>query len=333
MIHTSFVLSLIIPTYNEAESLPSFLSSVAGALHGIPHQIIIVDDDSPDGTWKIARGLEAKYPGLRVIRRKTKRGLSSAVADGFSAAKGDVLAVMDADGQHDPAVLPLLLRDIRDDGADVAIASRYIAGGSTGAWQRNRRLLSRWGTTMARLLAPPGVTDPLSGFFAMRAGLYQSVARHIRPSGFKILLEILARAPRATRIAERPLAFRPRAAGISKLNVSVQIAFAWQMARLGGRRWIGFCMFLLACGVVAALIIPRVQALAPLYLNAEIRRHVEVGLKAYADEEGLPVSSVLLRHIRHDVMEIEERLYRRGTDQVRCVALPYDFSPPRPCAS
>lgn len=328
------MLSLIIPTYNEAEALPMFVASVAAVLCDKDWEMIVVDDDSPDGTWNIAEGLREKYPMLRVIRRQGKRGLSSAVTDGFAAAMGNVLAVMDADGQHDPSVLPKLAVAVGD-GATAAIASRYAPGGSTGEWAEHRRILSRLGTQMARMVAPYGVTDPLSGFFAVDAAAYKRVAGHIRPEGFKILLEILAALPRNARIAEEPLQFRPRTAGASKLSVGVQTAFVRQLLRLLQRaygRAMSFWLFIGICVLITALLIPRAWALSPLYTQADVRRQAEAAIRSFADDEGLPLSEVLVQRVTFESVEIIERHYRRGTDERHCRVLRYDLSPPRPCA-
>src|SRR3990167_11135087 len=152
------MLSLILPTYNEALNLPELLPKIRSVLSQVPHEIIIVDDDSPDHTWKVAQELAEKLGDVHVIRRIGRRGLSSAVIEGFLAAKGDVLAVMDADGQHDLTLIPKLFVAVRS-GSNVAIGSRYIEGGSVGSWDERRYRLSRIATNLAKRLCKVEVND------------------------------------------------------------------------------------------------------------------------------------------------------------------------------
>lgn len=233
-VYHAFVLSLVLPTYNEAANLPILLERLSQA--GLSaYEVIVVDDDSPDHTWETAQRLTASYPQLRVIRRIGRRGLASAVTEGFAIAGGDVLAVMDSDLQHDPSVLTELHAAI-ERGADIAVASRYREGGSVGDWVKGRRFLSKASTAVSRWLSPPGITDPLSGFFAVRSSSYNAVAHRIRPAGFKILLEILAALPRTAHTAEVPLHFLQRHHGESKLSARVGMAFILQVLRLSARR-------------------------------------------------------------------------------------------------
>ena len=153
---------------------PALLHSIEVALQDISHELIIVDDDSPDGTWRVAEGLSELYPTLRVLRRRGKKGLSSAVIDGFDMAKGDYLIVMDADGQHDPLLLRSLV-DALQKGSDLVIGSRYVAGGSVGEWVTDRRIISRIGTFIALGVSRVRVSDPLGGFFGLQHHLYQPI--------------------------------------------------------------------------------------------------------------------------------------------------------------
>ena len=203
------MLSLVLPTYNEAANITALIDNIDGVLQSVPHEIIVVDDDSPDGTWKVAEGLTRKHPALRVLRRVGRKGLSSAVTEGFDMARGNVLAVMDADGQHDAMLLHTMLASLKS-GAELSIGSRYVAGGSVGDWVTDRRIISSAGTIVAKALSRVRVSDPLGGFFALRKELYVSVRPSLRPTGFKILLEILANVPSSTRISEIPLVFRMR---------------------------------------------------------------------------------------------------------------------------
>lgn len=218
------MLSLILPTYNEAKNLPELLPSLKKVLEFIPHEIIIVDDDSPDGTWRIAHELSEEADDIHVIRRIGRRGLSSAVVEGFLAAKGDVLAVMDADGQHDLLLLPKLFHTVQS-GVNIAIGSRYVAGGSVGEWDEQRYALSRIATKLARRLCKVDVQDPMSGFFAIDRETFENALPNLNPKGFKILLDFLVHVPKETVAKELPFRFGQRLHGESKLSRRVQIEF------------------------------------------------------------------------------------------------------------
>ncbi len=218
------MLTLVLPTYNETESLPIVLPEIASALKGHDFEVIIVDDDSPDGTAAFARSLIVQYPWLRVVERIGRRGLSSAVIEGWLAGRGNVLAVADADGQHDLSILPQLVQAV-EQGAAVAIGSRYTEGGSTGTWGGSRLALSKMATTLTGLLCPSPVTDPMSGFFAVSRQAFDAVVHTLRPKGFKLLMEVLVHLPKEARLAERPYTFRERRAGTSKMSLRVEVEF------------------------------------------------------------------------------------------------------------
>ena len=224
--------SLVLPTYNEAANIEHMvhLLEAAFADAGLADfEILIVDDDSPDGSGAIADTLAENSRGrVRSLRRKGERGLGTAVVAGWKAASGEILAAMDADGQHPPDLVPRLLAAL-DRGADLAVASRYISGSNIPRWNLLRRLGSRLATTLVRLALPPGaanVRDPLSGCFALRRELIQGV--ELKPLGFKILLEVLMRAP-VTRIEEVEYVFAARAEGKSKLSARVALLDAFQL--------------------------------------------------------------------------------------------------------
>jgi len=218
------MLSLVLPTYNEAANLPELLPHIERALRDLEFEIIIVDDDSPDGTWQVALRIAAEKPHIHVIRRIDRRGLSSAIIDGFLASKGDTLAVMDADGQHDISLVHNL-HDAVQNGADIAIGSRYTEGGSIGAWDERRHALSRVATRMAKHLCRVSVQDPMSGFFAIRRTTFERALPSLNPKGFKVLLDILVHAPKGTTVRELPFVFGQRLHGESKLSRRVQIEF------------------------------------------------------------------------------------------------------------
>ncbi len=218
------MLSLVLPTFNEAENIPVLVPKVLEVLKGREAEIIVVDDNSPDRTWDVARQIGLTHSQVRVIRRIDRRGLSSAVIEGFLAATGDVLMVMDADGQHDLHLLPKLA-DAITQGSDVAIGSRYISGGSVGEWDERRYALSRMATNLAKKLCRVRVADPMSGFFALNRKTFEAALSNLNPKGFKILLDLLVHAPAGTTATEIPFTFSKRLHGESKLSKRVQLEF------------------------------------------------------------------------------------------------------------
>lgn len=218
------MISLILPTFNEAENIPVLVPKVLEVLKGQEAEIIVVDDNSPDRTWEVTRELSRKHPQLRVIRRIDRHGLSSAVIEGFLAASGDVLMVMDADGQHDLHLLPALADAVKK-GSDIAIGSRYMEGGSVGEWDERRFALSRLATSLAKKLCKVRVADPMSGFFALNRKTFEAALPHLNPKGFKILLDLLVHAPNGTSATEIPFTFSKRMHGESKLSRRVQLEF------------------------------------------------------------------------------------------------------------
>jgi dolichol-phosphate mannosyltransferase len=201
--------TVIVPTWNEAENVEPLARRIHAALPDA--EILFVDDASTDGTPDRVRAM-AEFLPVRLIERRGERGLSTAVLRGIAEASADLCVVMDADLSHPPEALPALVEAV-ERGADVAVGSRYVPGGSIDEWPRLRRMTSRAGTWLARPLT--SVQDPLAGFFALRRSLLRGV--ELRPRGFKILLEILARAP-VRRTAEIPIRFQDREAGLSKFG-------------------------------------------------------------------------------------------------------------------
>jgi dolichol-phosphate mannosyltransferase len=227
-------LSLAIPTYNESKNVEELLRNLTALLEsrlGDAYEIIIVDDDSPDGTWQLAQRLMSRYPRLRVMRRQRERGLSTAVIRGWQVATGDVFAVIDADLQHPPEVI-LQLWDKVEAGAEMAVASRNVEGGGVSDWRVARRILSR-GAQLIGLAVLPSVvgrvTDPMSGYFMVQRGVIEGI--ELSPLGYKILVEILGRA-RPVRISEVPYIFRERARGESKVTWRVNRDYLRHLVRL-----------------------------------------------------------------------------------------------------
>lgn len=310
------MLSLVLPTYNEAANITSLIDVLDVVLHELPHEIIVVDDDSPDGTWKVVEHVSKKYPTVRVLRRVGRRGLSSAVVEGFDMARGDMLAVMDADGQHDASLLLTLVASLKN-GADIALGSRYMAGGSVGDWVTDRRIISKTGTALALSLSRVRVTDPLGGFFALKASFYKKVRPFLKPTGFKILLEILSYLPPETKVAEIPLIFRMRLHGRSKLSMKVHLDFVVQVLRLAfGKIFSGSCVF---CGAVfvaiTMLLIPLLASkawdLRLLVLHPELRLRTAAALKSALDKEGWIFSDVTIERVTEDSLTLLHREHRR----------------------
>jgi dolichol-phosphate mannosyltransferase len=223
-------LSVISPTLNEAGNISRLVEELERALVGIDYEILIVDDNSADLTWSVAQEIGLTHPRVRTLRRMQDPGLSVAVIDGFSAADGDVVACIDADLQHDPAILAKMLNELAQ-GADVVVGSRHVAGGSTGEWCRSRRFESWMATKTAQLLLGFRLKDPMSGYFLVRRQDFSKIKRNLDGQGFKILLEVLANLPDA-KIREVPYTFRPRTQGQSKLSSRVILEYVHQVWRL-----------------------------------------------------------------------------------------------------
>ncbi|MCF7844342.1 MAG: glycosyltransferase family 2 protein, partial [Kiritimatiellales bacterium] len=200
------------------------LPKLEAVLKDISYEIIIVDDDSPDKTWQIALDLSQNKDNVHVIRRIDRRGLSSAVIEGFLSAKGDIFAVMDSDGQHDMELLPALYKAAKEN-RGIAIGSRYIEGGSVGDWDERRHFLSKTATKMALHLCSVKVKDPMSGFFALDRSVFDTVRESLNPKGFKILLDLLVHVPKEAQATELPYKFGLRQLGESKLSWKVQVEF------------------------------------------------------------------------------------------------------------
>jgi dolichol-phosphate mannosyltransferase len=212
--------SLILPTYNEAESVPKCVEAVCRVLEGREFEIIVADDDSPDRTWEVAEQLG--NPRVRALRRISNRGLSPAVVEGFETAKGDLLGVMDADMQHDESILPLMIDALEIN--EFVIGSRAVPGGSYGDWSRLRRFTSWGAAIMARVILGVKIQDPMAGFFALRRETFDRAKPRLSPKGFKIMLELFCLA-KPDPWTELPYTFRTRQEGESKLSAGVMTEY------------------------------------------------------------------------------------------------------------
>ena len=222
-------ISVIVPTYNEAENIKRLIPIIDSVLKDYDYEIVVVDDNSPDETAEVAKKLAEQYPVIVLVREK-KKGLASAILHGFMNANGDVLGVIDADLQHPPELLSEMAKKI-EDGYDIAIASRYVERGCIEGWSFHRSLISK----VAILLAKPltNVKDPMSGCFLLKREVIEGV--NFNPTGYKLLLEILVKG-NYQKVAEVPYRFRNRKFGQSKLGSSEILRYIRLLLHLYGYR-------------------------------------------------------------------------------------------------
>jgi dolichol-phosphate mannosyltransferase len=220
--------SIIIPTYNEKENMPMLLSRIFGVFekNGLNGEVVVVDDNSPDGTAEEVCRLE-KTCDVKVVRRSGKMGLSSAVIEGLKIADGEIVGVMDADLSHPPEVIPEMIRPIAEKRADITVASRYVEGGKVENWPIRRRFISRGAGLIARPIT--GLKDPLSGFFFFRKSLLSG--KMLNPTGYKIALEVIVKSG-TKKIVEIPYTFSDRKFGKSKLGLRQDIQYLIHLSRL-----------------------------------------------------------------------------------------------------
>jgi dolichol-phosphate mannosyltransferase len=224
--------ALVIPTLNEAENLPTLFDRIRQAMSQVemPYEVIVVDDDSRDGTDDVVQKFAETDPRIRLLVRRGQRGLAGAVIHGWQHTDADLLGVIDADLQHPPELLPSLIAAMNQ-GNDLAVASRYANGNGTNGWNAARYAVSRLGTLVSMPLQRPGirVKDPLSGYFVVRRECIEGL--NLQPTGFKILLEILVRA-RLKSVVEVPFHFGLRSAGKSKADMKVALEYFTLLSKL-----------------------------------------------------------------------------------------------------
>ena len=219
-------LAIVLPTFNERGNVAGMVDRLDAALKGVVWEAIFVDDNSPDGTSDEARRLSLKDPRVRCIQRIGRRGLASAAIEGMCSTAAPVVAVMDADHQHDPELLPQMLKAVQSGEYDLAYASRFAEGASTEAWGRPDRVkASGIANRIANKVTGVELTDPMSGYFMLRTETLRADAHRLSGVGFKILLDILATVDRPLRVKEFPLHFAARAEGESKLDQTVVFEF------------------------------------------------------------------------------------------------------------
>ena len=231
--------AVVIPTYNEAQNLEQIVKAVRG--HG--YAVVVVDDNSPDGTGDLADDLAASDPEVRVVHRPRKEGLGPAYAEGFATAHGDGAAIiceMDADFSHDPDTLPQLIEAVNR-GAGLAIGSRYIQGGSVPGWALSRRLVSRAGNWYARIMLATPIRDMTSGFRAYRSQALQALEpATCEASGYGFQVEMARRAHESgARVVEVPIIFRDRLRGESKMSWRIALEAMRLVTLWGVKKRIG----------------------------------------------------------------------------------------------
>jgi dolichol-phosphate mannosyltransferase len=211
-------LTIVVPSYNERDNIPVLFERVGAVLAGITWEMVVVDDDSPDGTWERVKELSQADGRIRCIRRVGRRGLSGACIEGMLSSSSKVCAVMDADLQHDESLLPKMLEAVRA-GADLAVGSRYVDGGSTGGgFSSIRQWGSETATKLARQMLKVTINDPMSGFFMIRRDKVEDLAPKLSKEGFKILLDLVSASDTPLKAVEIPFTFRERLTGESKLD-------------------------------------------------------------------------------------------------------------------
>ena len=218
-------LSIVAPAYNERSNIRPLVEAIAAAMGDTAWELIVVDDDSPDGTAEEVVAVARDGFPCRCIRRVGRRGLASAVVEGVLASGATYVAVIDADMQHDERVLPRMLALLQDGRTDLVIGSRHVEGGGLGDWSRSRARMSDLATRCARLVIGREVSDPMSGFFALRRDVFDACIYNLSQQGYKILLDILTSSPRRLTVAEVPYVFRSRTEGESKMDVMVLAEF------------------------------------------------------------------------------------------------------------
>jgi dolichol-phosphate mannosyltransferase len=240
-------LSIVVPTFNERDNVVELVLRVTRALGDSSWELVFVDDDSPDGTADLVRELAGKNSRVRCLQRIDRRGLSSACVEGMLSSSAAFLAVIDGDLQHDEQLLPRMLEILKHEDIDIVVGSRYIPGGDISEWDEKRARMSRIAARFSRVLVPPDLRDPMSGFFMMRRCVLQATAHDLSAVGFKILADLFASSKTKLRFRELPYQFKNRHAGTSKLDSGT----AWDylmllLDKMTGRvvpvRFVAFCI-------------------------------------------------------------------------------------------
>lgn len=217
--------SVIVPTYRESANIPILFERIKRVLNGAPWELVVVDDDSPDGTSSVAFALAAEDRRIRCLRRVNRSGLAGAVIEGWMSSSADFVAVIDGDLQHDESILPKMYEALARGSGNLAIGARIRNASGSGSLSPARQALSDLGAWFFRRIAGTTVADPMSGFFMIRREIVSRLAPRLSPDGFKILVDVILSAGGGLKIVEIPYEFRKRNAGESKLTPLVGIDF------------------------------------------------------------------------------------------------------------
>src|ERR1700730_4955798 len=218
-------LSVVVPTFNERDNVTVLYRRLEATLAGIPWEVVFVDDNSPDGTWGVVRGLARQDPRVRCIRRIGRRGLSGACIEGILASSAPYVAVIDADLQHDETQLPKMVALLQSGEAELVVGSRYVEGGSADSFNRQRAGASAVATEVAKRVLKVEIADPMSGFFMIRRDRFEQLAPQLSTQGFKILLDVVATARGKLRVVDIPYSFGARQHAESKVDSMVALDF------------------------------------------------------------------------------------------------------------
>ena len=241
-------LSIIVPTFNERDNVIPLLDKIEAALGGIAWEAVFVDDDSQDRTPEIIAKRSRIDPRVRMLRRIGRRGLSSAVVEGILSTSTPYVAVIDADLQHDERLLAQMLECLRSGEADLAVGTRYAGDGGVGDWDARRKTISWVATRLSALVLKADLSDPMSGFFMIRRDAFEMSLGYLSMQGYKILLDIVASAPKSLRIKEIPYQFRIRQHGESKLDTLVSLEYLMLLLDKMFGRWVP-ARFILFTGI------------------------------------------------------------------------------------
>jgi dolichol-phosphate mannosyltransferase len=224
--------SIIIPAYNERENIPIVVERLEALLVDRKWEAVFVDDDSRDGSLEVLMNLARTKSNVRFIRRIGRRGLASACLEGMASSAADVFAVMDCDLQHDETILPKMLTAFEEDpDLEMAVGTRYAGeGGGVGNWSKARVFISRFATNLGSLARKTELSDPMSGFFAIRRDVFEQTVRQMTGKGFKILLDMVLSAGRPLKTREFSYEFRTRQHGESKLDIVVGFEYLYLLA-------------------------------------------------------------------------------------------------------
>ena len=279
---TAYALTVVAPTYNEAGNVAVLVERLRTVLQGVDWQVIFVDDNSPDGTWEAVKALAAEDRRVECLRRVGRRGLAGAVIEGVLASAAPVVAVMDADLQHDAGLIPAMFEAVQSGRVDLAIASRYVDTASAGAGLSAFRALgSRWANGLARLVLKTKLSDPMSGYFVIRRELVERVAPRLSTQGFKILLDIVASHPEPLRVSEFAYRFADRQYGASKLNHQVVLDYLGLLTAKATRNVIPARAILFAMVGASGLLVQLLAMRTGLFLGLTFDRALVIaGLMA-----------------------------------------------------